>query len=48
MEEQPVITRPAVPQGIPVGAGLSESDDVIVDGGNVKVGQAVRVRRQSQ
>ena len=48
VEEQPVITRPAVPQGIPVGAGLSESDDVIVDGGNVKVGQAVRVKRQSQ
>jgi len=48
VEEQPVITRPAVLQGIPVGAGLSESDDVIVDGGNVKVGQAVRVRRQSQ
>ena len=48
VEEQPVITRPAVAQGIPVGAGLSESDDVIVDGGNVKVGQAVRVRRQSQ
>ena len=47
VEEQPVITRPAVPQGIPVGAGLSESDDVIVDGGNVKVGQAVRVKRQS-
>lgn len=48
VEEQPVITRPAVPQGIPVGSGLSESDDVIVDGGNVKVGQAVRVKRQSQ
>lgn len=48
VEEQPVITRPAVPQGIPVGAGLSESNDVIVDGGNVKVGQAVRVKRQSQ
>ena len=48
VEEQPVITRPAVQQGIPVGAGLSESDDVIVDGANLKVGQAVRVRRQSQ
>jgi len=45
--EKPVATRPAVPQGIPVADGLSESDEVVVNGADVEVGQTVRVRRQN-
>jgi len=46
--EKPVATRPVVPQGIPIAAGLTESDEVVVNGADVEVGQRVRVRRQNQ
>jgi RND family efflux transporter MFP subunit len=46
--EMPVATRPVVPQGIPIAAGLTESDEVVVNGADVEVGQAVRVNRQKQ
>jgi multidrug efflux pump subunit AcrA (membrane-fusion protein) len=42
--ERPVITRPTVKTGIPIAIGLVETDEVIVQPGNVTVGQAVRVR----
>jgi HlyD family secretion protein len=44
--ERTVSTRPAVDQGIPVGSGLTESDDVVVDPTGVTAGQSVRIRRQ--
>ena len=46
--EKPVATRPVVPQGIPIAAGLTESDEVVVNGADVEAGQRVRVRRQNQ
>ena len=46
--EMPVATRPVVPQGIPIAVGLTESDAVVVNGADVEVGQAVRVKRQNQ
>jgi len=46
--EKPVATRPVVPQGIPIAAGLTESDEVVVNGADVEAGQRVRVRRQNR
>jgi multidrug efflux pump subunit AcrA (membrane-fusion protein) len=46
--EMPVATRPVVPQGIPIAVGLTESDEVVVNGADVEVGQAVRVNRQKR
>jgi multidrug efflux pump subunit AcrA (membrane-fusion protein) len=46
--EKTVATRPAVPQGIPIAVGLTESDEVVVNGADVEVGQTVRVKRQNQ
>ena len=43
--EKQVAIRPIVQQGIPIAAGLADSDDVIVDSADLKPGQAVRVRR---
>jgi HlyD family secretion protein len=43
--ERPVITRPAMEQGIPIASGVVEADDVIVNPAGLKVGQQVRVRR---
>jgi HlyD family secretion protein len=43
--ERPVITRPAMEQGIPIASGVVETDDVIVNPAGLKVGQQVRVRR---
>jgi HlyD family secretion protein len=42
--ERQVITRPTVKTGIPIAIGIVETDEVIVQPGNVAVGQAVRVR----
>ena len=43
--ERPVITRPAMEQGIPIASGVVETDDVIVNPAGLKAGQQVRVRR---
>ncbi|HEX7159515.1 MAG TPA: efflux RND transporter periplasmic adaptor subunit [Edaphobacter sp.] len=43
--ERPVMTRPAMEQGIPIASGVVEADDVIVNPSGLKAGQAVRVRR---
>jgi HlyD family secretion protein len=43
--EKQVATRPIVQQGIPIAAGLTASDDVIVDSADLRPGQEVRVRR---
>jgi HlyD family secretion protein len=42
--EKPVVTRPPTPEGVPVLAGLSPEDQIIVDGGSIKAGDAVRVK----
>ena len=42
--ERPVITRPAVAEGIPIASGLMESDEVVVDAINLSAGQAIRVK----
>jgi len=46
--EKLVATRPVVPQGIPIAAGLTENDEVVVNGADVEVGQRVRVKRQNR
>jgi HlyD family secretion protein len=43
--ERPVITRPAMAQGMPIASGVVESDDIIVNPAGLKAGQEVRVRR---
>lgn len=43
--ERTVLTRPAVPQGIPLSAGIVETDQVIVNPSGINAGQAVRIRR---
>ena len=43
--ERPVITRPAMAQGIPIASGVVEADDIIVNPAGLKAGQRVRVRR---
>jgi HlyD family secretion protein len=42
--EKPVVTRPPTQEGVPVIAGLAESDRIIVDVGSIKAGDAVRVK----
>lgn len=42
--ERPVITRPAIAEGIPIASGVMESDDVVVDAINITAGQAIRVK----
>jgi HlyD family secretion protein len=42
--EKPVVTRPAIDQGVPTTSGITEADDVIVDPAGVVAGQAVRTR----
>jgi len=44
--ERTVSTRPAVDQGIPVGSGVTESDEVVVNPTGLTAGQTVRVRKQ--
>ena len=44
--EKPVVTRPAMDQGIPIASGVTEADDVVVYPAGVMAGQAVRIRRQ--
>src|SRR5215471_13525533 len=44
--ERTVSTRPAVDQGIPVGSGVTKSDEVVVNPTGLAAGQTVRVRRQ--
>jgi HlyD family secretion protein len=44
--ERAVVTRPAVPQGIPIASGLAESDEVVVVPSEVKAGETVRVKGQ--
>lgn len=46
--ERPVLTRPAVEDGIPIASGVSEDDQVVVNPTGVTVGQAVRVKRQGE
>jgi HlyD family secretion protein len=46
--EKTVLTRPAVERGIPILAGLSDTDEVIVDSAGLTAGQAVRTRKQRQ
>lgn len=44
--EKPVLTRPAVEDGIPVSNGVTDTDQVVVNPAGVAAGQAVRVGRQ--
>jgi len=48
VEEKLVATRYVVPQCIPIAAGLTENDEVVVNGADVEVGQRVRVKRQNR
>lgn len=43
--EKPVLTRPANAEGVPIAAGLTTADRVIVQPAGIAVGEAVRVRR---
>ena len=43
--EKTVLTRPAVPQGIPTAGGVTEADEVIVNPSGITAGDAVRIRR---
>ncbi|MFZ0663561.1 MAG: efflux RND transporter periplasmic adaptor subunit [Acidobacteriaceae bacterium] len=43
--EKPVLTRPANAQGVPIAAGLTTADQVIVQPAGIAAGDAVRVRR---
>jgi RND family efflux transporter MFP subunit len=42
--EKPVVTRPPTQEGVPVLAGLSSNDKIIREVGNIKAGDAVRVK----
>lgn len=42
--EKPVVTRPPTQEGVPVIAGLTENDRIIVDVGSIKAGDVVRVK----
>ena len=44
--ERTVLTRPAIERGIPVLAGVTDSDEVIVNPAGLSAGQAVRSREQ--
>jgi HlyD family secretion protein len=44
--EQPVLTRPAVKDGIPIAGGVVETDQIIVNPAGVAVGQTVRIKGQ--
>jgi HlyD family secretion protein len=46
--EKPVLTRPAVQNGIPISSGVAETDQVIVNPAGLTAGQAVRVDRQAE
>lgn len=43
--ERIVLTRPTIQQGIPVSAGVTETDEVIANSTGITAGQAVRIRR---
>ena len=43
--EKPVLTRAPTDQGVPVLAGLSAEDRIITEVGQIKAGQAVRVKK---
>lgn len=44
--EKVVLTRPAIEQGIPISAGLTSVDEVIVNPSGISAGDAVRVQRR--
>lgn len=46
--EKPVLTRPAVADGIPISSGVTETDQVIVNPAGMTAGQTVRVKRQGE
>ena len=46
--EKPVLTRPAVEDGIPIASGVTDTDQVIVNPAGLTAGQPVRVNRQDK
>ena len=46
--EQAVLTRPAMESGIPIAAGVTETDEVIVNPTGLTAGQAVRTQKRNR
>jgi HlyD family secretion protein len=46
--EKTVLTRPAVERGIPIAAGVTDSDEVIVNPAGLTAGQAVRTQKKGK
>ena len=44
--EKTVLTRPAIERGIPILAGVTDTDEVVVNPAGLTAGQAVRTRKQ--